>query len=129
MRSIKIAAGVAVAALMGGCAIPLTSSPVTHTPPTITAAVHSETPATAAPRSPGSGDGTWLVPSQILPGTYRAEQTGSSSGYVALCSALRCDIMAGEMIQNFIVDGPEYIVIPSYAASVKTQRVTLTRIS
>jgi hypothetical protein len=134
-RVVAGTAGLAAAAVLAGCGIPSTGTPVSHTPPTITQAGISDdiTTTTRPAPVPGSGNGTWLVPSQIQPGTYQANENGSISGYVEVCADLQCDIdMDGDdhtgIIKNYNVDGPTYVTVPSYAVSVKTQRCTLTKV-
>lgn len=74
---------------------------------------------------PYSSDGDWLVPSEIVPGQYKATSTGSIEGYVAVCRDLDCAIGAG-MIKNYLVDGPAYITVPANAVKIHLERVTLT---
>lgn len=84
---------------------------------------------------PYSSDGTWLVPSEIRPGTYRAVQTSKDwPGYVAVCADAECDVdFDGDdttgLIRNDIVKGSSVVVVPPGAFSVEIQRVTLTPIN
>lgn len=108
------------------------SGTVTANPATVEAVMPA--PATEAPPSPSAGplssNGTWLVPSQIEPGTYRAEaRVGPLGGvaYYEICATLGCDPFGtGTIIGNGIVDGPAYVVIPDDAVSVNLTDLTLT---
>lgn len=83
-------------------------------------------PVTAAPAAdPYSSDGDWLVPTEIVPGQYKAVSTGSIEGYVEVCATMDCAIGAG-MIKNYLVDGPTYITVPANAVKVHLDRVALT---
>ena len=42
-----------------------------------------------ATADPYSSDGTWLVPAEIAPGTYRVASTTADSGYYKVCARLR----------------------------------------
>lgn len=83
------------------------------------------TPAPAAPAAdPYSSDGDWLVPTEIVPGQYKAVSTGSIEGYVEVCATMDCAVGAG-MIKNYLVDGPTYITVPPNAVKVHLDRVSL----
>lgn len=93
-----------------------------YTPPKFTA------PTTTVPVKPDPyrTTGTWLVPGEIAPGSYRvAIQPGKRSGYTATCSTLACDV-GGGMIDNELYSGPGILVIPETAVSVELSRVILT---
>jgi hypothetical protein len=74
------------------------------------------------------------VPAELSPGTYQATPTGNLSGYVEVCADLGCQIDfdgsdSTGMIDNYVVDGPTYIVVPPYAAAVTTKRVEMVKVS
>ena len=81
-----------------------------------------------APVDPYSSTGTWLVPDEVAPGTYRVNlQPGERHGYGAVCGDYECDPF-GEpgMISNDNYSGPGVMVIPPSAVSVELKRITLT---
>lgn len=79
---------------------------------------------------PLTTDGTWLVPGDIKPGTYRVIPTSTYgiSGYWALCATLVCNPGAG-MLDNDIVSGPGFLVIGADAVAVEHKRVKLEAIA
>ena len=84
-------------------------------------------PASAAP-SPYSSDGTWLVPSEIAPGTYRtALASGESMGYYATCADFACEIGTPGFITNDNLRGPGIVVVPPNAVSIELRGLVLTR--
>ena len=89
------------------------------------------TPPPAPKTDPYTTSGTWLVPSEIAPGTYKVTPT-DSTGYVATCADLACEIdfdgsdFTG-LIDNKLVTGKAaYLVIPAHAVAVELRDVTLT---
>ena len=74
---------------------------------------------------PLSTDGTWLVPEEIKPGTYRTSLT-ESLGYAELCADATCKIGTSGFIENYVFDGPGVLVIPSNAVTVKLNGIALT---
>jgi hypothetical protein len=76
--------------------------------------------------NPYNSDGTWLVPAEIAPGTYRVSLT-DSSGYSETCADYTCEIGTSGFINNALYDGPGVLVVPSNAVSVKLRGVSLTR--
>ena len=86
--------------------------------------------ATYTPTSvdPYSSTGTWLVPDEIKPGTYRVSlNPGASHGYGAVCGDYECDPF-GEpgMLSNDNYKGPGIMVIPQSAVSVELKNITIT---
>ena len=81
-----------------------------------------------AAADPYSSDGTWLVPTEITPGTYRVASTGSL-GYSKVCADYTCEIGTDGFISNDLYQGPGVLVIPSNAVSVQLSDVSLTRMS
>ncbi|WP_280399424.1 hypothetical protein [Nocardia carnea] len=75
-------------------------------------------------------NGEHLVPSEFHPGTYKAvpdpDAQYSTTGYIEICSDHECDIGNG-LIENMIVDGPTYFVVPDGALKVKTTDVDIYR--
>ena len=89
-----------------------------------------------ATADPYSSDGTWLVPAEIQPGTYRAaiKPNWADSGYYKVCADYACDIDfdgsdATGMISNDYMTGPGVVVIPPNAVSVELNDLILTRMS
>ena len=83
----------------------------------------------AAPTASAQPDGTWLVPNQIGPGTYQVQSSSSFGGYVEVCADLACKVdFDGSdytgMIDNYVVSGPTYITVPSYAKAVTMKRIS-----
>ena len=79
--------GIGCGATTSGSTPAAQSSPSTSAPrPTYTAPTYSP-PVTVAPAAPTTsfGDGTWIVGSDIQPGTYRS--SGAKQGLFELCSA------------------------------------------
>lgn len=74
---------------------------------------------------PYSSDGTWLVPTEITPGTYRVAAHGM--GYSKLCADYTCEIGTNGFISNELYRGPGVLVIPSNAVSVELSNISLTR--
>lgn len=78
---------------------------------------------------PYSTNGTWLVPSEIAPGTYRAITNDSIGGYYEVCATMGCDAFGdGELITNDFFEGSSIVVIPPNAVSIKLDDATLTPI-
>lgn len=80
------------------------------------------TGAAGATGDPYSSDGTWLVPSEIAPGTYRAAvKPGSFAGmgYYKTCADYTCEIGTDGFIDNGLLQGPGIVLVPSNAVSVK----------
>lgn len=79
---------------------------------------------------PYSSTGTWLVPSEILPGRYRATvKPGVDSGYYMVCASYGCDAFGnGEFVTNGYFSGSSIFVVPDYAVSVELHDVTLEEI-
>ena len=79
---------------------------------------------------PYSSTGTWMVPQEILPGTYRAMiADGENTGYYATCADYACEIefdSDGGLISNDFMTGPGIIVIPPNAVSVELRDLVLT---
>lgn len=77
--------------------------------------------------NPLTTDGTWLVPSEVQPGDYRAvveEDAFGNLGYVEVCADAACEIdMDGSnatgLIDNYAVQGSSIVHIPQGAFSVK----------
>lgn len=83
---------------------------------------------TTKPTDPYSSTGTWLVPDEIKPGTYRVNlNPGEDSGYGAVCGDYECNPF-GEpgMLSNDNYYGPGVMVIPPSAVSVELKRINLT---
>lgn len=87
-----------------------------------------------------TGTGTWFVPSDIAPGTYRAYSTRESgivagTGYYAVCADAACEIdFDGSdytgLIDNGNLDGgPGLVVVPEHAATVQLSGVRLEAIA
>jgi hypothetical protein len=93
--------------------------------PTAIAAALTATAVACAPAGSGQPNGTYLVPSQMAYGTYQAVPNNSIGGYVEVCANLACQVGAG-MIENYIIDGTTYIVVPSNAVAVTIKRAQLT---
>ena len=87
--------------------------------------------AASATANPYNSDGTWLVPTEIAPGTYRAvSNDGTGTGYYAVCGDYSCEPGAGNsMISNDFFSGSSIIVVPPNAVSVELDGVALTRLS
>ena len=103
-------------------------TPADHTVPAVEwTAPTSKLPVTPAPVDPYSSNGTWLVPSEIDYGTYKATSTSDLFGYWALCADLACQPGPG-MIQNEIVDASGYVVIGPDAVAVELDDIVLTRV-
>jgi hypothetical protein len=79
----------------------------------------------ADPTDPYSSTGTWLVPEEIAPGTYRVTLLSNRSGYTAVCADFACRPGPG-MIGNDIHDGPGVLVVPPDAVAVELKNVELT---
>ena len=79
----------------------------------------------ADPVDPYSSTGTWLVPEEIAPGTYRVTLLSNRSGYTAVCADFACRPGPG-MIGNDIHDGPGVLVVPPDAVAVELKNVELT---
>lgn len=104
-----------------------TPAPTTwsYTPPKFVA------PTTVIPvkTDPYTTTGTWLVPAEIAPGTYRVKvRSGSSTGYTAVCADYTCDPGPGMISNENHKAGPgsDILVIPADAVSVQLKRVALT---
>lgn len=105
-----------------GTAVP-TTTPWSYTPPKFAA------PTTAIPvkTDPYRTTGTWLVPAEIAPGTYRVDlQTGKTRGYSKTCADYTCEIGTPGFINNELYSGRGILVIPANAVSVELSRITLT---
>jgi len=125
----------AATAVLTGCSLPMTDSNVhgtTRYSTQVGTAPSSAPPAVEAfPVNPYSSTGTWLVPEEIAPGTYRVNLApGEDHGYGAVCGDYECDPF-GEpgMLSNDNYFGPGVMVIPESAVSVELKRITLTPIS
>lgn len=93
-----------------------------YTPPSFTA------PKTTVPVKPDpySTTGTWLVPGDIAPGTYRIQPIkASKTAYYAVCATYACDPGPG-IIKNDLPDGPGVLVVPESAVAVELKNLTLT---
>jgi len=78
------------------------------------------------PVDPYKSSGTWLVPEEIAPGTYRVSLSSPQrSGYTAVCADYACR-PGPEMIGNDIHDGPGVLVVPPGAVAVELSNVELT---
>lgn len=78
------------------------------------------------PVDPLISDGTWMVPSDIKPGTYRtAVKPGSKSSFWQLCSDLACKYPDG-YIDNDVSEGPGVVVIPPNSVSIELDDIILT---
>jgi len=86
------------------------------------------TPLESDPVDPYSTTGTWLVPDEIAPGTYRVSlQPGERNGYGAVCGDYECDPFGDPgIISNDNYYGPGIMVVPQSAVSVEIKRITLT---
>lgn len=120
------AAGITLAALTGCVPQDQTGTPT----PTTSRAPYSftfPTTKTVAPvADPYSSTGTWKVPTQIQPGTYQVNPIKPGrTGYWSTCANLVCDPFDG-MIDNELVSGPGYVVIPDTAVAIELRNVALT---
>jgi hypothetical protein len=133
--AIALAAGVAVLGLTACDPSQLEPTP-TPVPRVVDA---TETP-WVAPTSvlpvkvdPYTTTGTWLVPSEIAPGTYRVNLKGAN-GYYEVCADLACDIdFDGDdstgMIDNAFLEGPGFVEIPAHAEAVTLRGVELVAVA
>lgn len=86
------------------------------------------------PVDPLVTDGTYLVGSEIQPGTYRvvpAENLFGEMGYWARCADLACEVdMDGldstGLITNEIVQGPGFLVVEQTDVAVELRGLVLT---
>ena len=85
---------------------------------------------TANAADPYSSDGTWLVPTEIAPGTYRAivRSDAYGGGYFKVCADYSCKIGTPGFIDNDSFEGSAILVVPPNAVSVELSDVELTRI-
>lgn len=130
IKRIALVVTAAAAALSMTACVPeeIEGKPVPTTERTVSAVDWSAPTSTIeipAPVDPLSTNGTWLVPSEIGYGTYKATSTSDIFGYWALCADLACQPGPG-MIDNEIVDASGYIVIGPDAVAVELDDVVLT---
>ncbi|WP_328439200.1 hypothetical protein [Nocardia puris] len=136
LKNTVAALAIAALAVLGATACePVEGKPTPSTTTGIDApglwiAPTSTLPVAPAKLDPLKSEGTWLVPGDIAPGTYRVTPTGSFSGYVELCADLACEIdFDGSdytgMISNELYSGPGFLVVPDHAVAVTLQRVEL----
>jgi hypothetical protein len=83
--------------------------------------------ACAVTGDPYTSDGTWMVPSEITPGTYRVALTTGAMGYSKICADYTCEIGTSGFIANELYRGPGILVIPATAVSVELSRISLKR--
>jgi hypothetical protein len=115
MTITKAAFGAAFAVLLAGCGGTTTTvaSTVTQTEtmtvqPTVTETVTYTPPPPPGPKSTMVGDGTYVVGSDIVAGTYRS--TGGSGCYWARLSSLSTN----DIIDNNLSSGPQTVeIMPS----------------
>ncbi len=140
MKKIIITTAAAAAVLTGCSPISTVGSPARSSDSRATSALDASLPGEkstsptqaasptleADPVDPYKSSGTWLVPEEIAPGTYRV-LLGSSrlSGYTAVCADFACR-PGPEMIGNDIHDGPGVLVVPPDAVAVELRNVELT---
>jgi hypothetical protein len=120
------AAGVAAGIASSGDSGTVTADPASVEAVVPTELVEAEPASTVGPHT---DNGTFLVPTEVAPGTYRAEQRPGLGGvsYYEICATLGCDAFGtGTLIANGIVDGTAYVVIPDDAVSVALTDLTLT---
>lgn len=121
-----------IAAVGGGNDDATTAAP--EPAASVEAPVEEYTPPTAT-MDPLTNNGTYLVGSEIEPGTYRVEPaTGTFSsgiGYWARCADVSCSLqgtggVTGGILDNATVDGPSFLVIEPTDTAVQLQDVVLT---
>lgn len=80
-----------------------------------------------APMNPLETDGTWLVPEEIAPGTYRTSLNDGifAVGYAKVCADDACQIGTPGFIDNDVFNGPGILVVPPNAVSVEINNITL----
>lgn len=81
-----------------------------------------------ASKDPLQTDGTWVVPTQIKPGTYMAVQDPDANAhYWEVCRSLDCgNFNMDNVISNGNVEGAQdYIVVPPEAKAVALDGVNL----
>lgn len=89
------------------------------------------TTTTTTKPDPYSTNGTWLVPAEIKPGTYRATYRPSpvrTKGYIQICADAACKIGTPGFIDNYNFDNNEIVFVPDNAFSVKIESATLAPI-
>lgn len=129
LTALSLGAAVAIGLSTGSDSGTVTADPATVTPAVVEPAEAEPAPATG----PFTENGTLLVPTEIVPGVYKATATdGALDGlpYYEICGTLGCDAFGtGTILANGILDGPTYITIPAEAASVTLTDVTLTSVA
>lgn len=137
--------GAAIVVLFGAAAIGGGSDD--EAPATVPAAAAAEDQAPAAPApdqepehtapvdtlDPLTTNGTWLVGSEIQPGTYRVTPAEGmfAMPYWARCADFTCSMsgsggVAGAILENSTVTGPSFITIAESDVAVELQDVILT---
>ncbi|MBF6277007.1 hypothetical protein [Nocardia nova] len=73
---------------------------------------------------PLSTNGRWRVPEDIRPGDYTVTPT-DGTGYWKLCRSIRCEIGTDGFIENDLVDGPNFVTIPTDARYIQIRDLVL----
>jgi hypothetical protein len=73
---------------------------------------------------------SYLVPSQLTPGTYRMTSSSPYGAYAEICTDYTCSFSTG-MIKNYFVDSGEsaIVVIPSSAVMVNGDDAVFTKVA
>lgn len=129
MNRILVAASVAPVLALMACAGSYDDTPEAVSVPDGAASVHDDP---SKDLDPLQSDGTWLVPSQIQPGTYMATQDpqGYSHYWETCINMAGCgNFETDNLIENGNVEGAQdYIIIPPEAGAVYIRGVNLTRV-
>ena len=129
MKKVIIATAAAAVVLTGCSPISTIGSAAKSSSGSKSTSVRAASPTLEAePADPYSSTGTWLVPDEIAPGTYRVSlQPGESNGYGAVCGDYECDPFGQPgIISNDNYYGPGIMVVPQSAVSVELKRIALT---
>lgn len=128
MKRIVLASTIVAASIIGLAACSTgPSSEVTSLP---SDAPHPGAPVVTPAKAPAKADpyttdGTWKVPSEIVPGSYRVElKPGKTSGYTEVCSDVACKIGKG-MLSNDFLTASSTVDIPANAVMIKLRGVNL----
>lgn len=99
----------------------------TPAPPPVSSTSTAARRVAAASVDPYSSNGTWQVPSQIPPGTYRtALAAWQTNGYYTICADCTCEPNTPGFIRIDFLNGPGVVMIPPNAASIKLNNLILT---
>ena len=129
MKKVIIATAAAAVVLTGCSPISTIGSTAKSSSGSKSTSVRAASPTLEAePADPYSSTGTWLVPDEIAPGTYRVTPMSNRSGYTAVCADFECRPGPG-MIGNDLHDGPGVLVVPPSAVAVELSNVELTPMS